>query len=182
VAKPDHKPEKPEKPPKKSPGCHWLDTLAELFHCPSVEPESMTMVMVIGPPQPRQPLKGSIDMAATEIALGPNQQVDITLMPKDAAQQPVSFDGPVTWESSDPTISDVRVYDAATGLKACVGSFPDVVGVAVITATGDRRKGPETILMVGNANVTVSKVEGDVETVDFEVSEPIGRLEINPLK
>jgi hypothetical protein len=140
----------------------------------------MTMVMVIGPEQPRQPLKGTTDMAATEIALSPNKQRDITLTPKDAAGNPVSFDGPVTWESSDEAVSDVRVYDEKTGLKACIGSF-ETVGVAVITATGDRRKGPETILMVGTANVTVSKIEGDVETVDVEVSEETDRLEINPL-
>jgi 3-deoxy-D-manno-octulosonate 8-phosphate phosphatase KdsC-like HAD superfamily phosphatase len=113
---------------------------------------------------------------ATDITLAPRKQraIDIANITDDDGDA-VTFDGPVIWASSDDAISDVRVQDG-DGLSVLVGSFDDI-GAAVITGTGDRRKGPEVVPAIITLNVTVSRVLGDVENFDVVVGDETDRVD-----
>lgn len=85
---------------------------------------------------------------------------------KDARGRDTTFDGVPVWDSSDPSIVDLRVAD--DGMSAVVGSL-DTDGTATITITGDGRQGPDTVTVMAVISVIVAP--GDVAVFDVTPGE-----------
>jgi hypothetical protein len=168
-----------------SKGCKLLDTFGWLFDCPKPKPETIIVTIVIGPEKPRVDPPARELVMAQDLDLQPQKQRQIYI--KDIVDDdgdPVEFDGPIAWDSNATEISDVRVGEIVDGefvpdpegVKVLIGSF-DEVGVATVTGTGDRRKGPETVPASIVFNVTVARQLGDVESYTVEVGEEVDRVD-----
>jgi hypothetical protein len=105
--------------------------------------------------------------------LGADQQVILQVEYVDANGNAATVDGPVQWDSSNPTIVTVTA-DAADDMRALVQAVGPV-GNAQITATADADLGEGTRTLVTPMDVTVVAGEAVTGTIT-----PVGPAEPIP--
>jgi len=98
------------------------------------------------------------------VKLGDDQEVDVTLVPKDAQGQPTTLDGPVAWESADPAIATVTGADLSATIVA------QAIGNTQVKGTGDADPSSGVRPIVAVIDVTVAA--GEAQSFDVSIGMP----------
>ena len=91
------------------------------------------------------------------------KQVDCQVSYVDAAGNPATVDGPVTWDTSDATIANI-VVDAADD-KQCAVQAVGATGQAQVSCTADADLGAGVTTLVCTLDVTVVAGEAVAGTI-----------------
>ncbi len=109
---------------------------------------------------------GTIQRGITTMTMRDDQQVTLTITPKDKKGKPAQLDGIPVWASSDETV--VTVVAAADGLSAVAAGVAP--GSGRVTVTGDADLGSGVTPITGVLDVSITG--GAAATIDIAAGTP----------